>query len=94
MPSRRCGVCGYVGAAAAGEVTLSRSGMTRAFQMEWCITCWLSLNNILEDQSLAFTDSLPFRWTQSARHASKNAHIKKLHREIGEHVESDSSSTT
>lgn len=67
MPQHKCGACGYVGRAQTCEITMTRSGVLRRFQMMWCITCWITLSNLLEPQSVGFTDGLPFRSTSTSR---------------------------
>jgi hypothetical protein len=55
-----CSSCRFAGPAADGEVTFARSGTSRRYLVRMCITCWLTLCGLVEDQSLGFTESLPF----------------------------------
>lgn len=76
MPKTKCGVCGLISGTQAAEVILERSGMRRKYLTMWCITCWITLCNVLEDQSVAFTEGLPLVTTKLSRLALKKVRVR------------------
>lgn len=71
MAERKCGACGLVAGTKESAVLLERSGKARKYTMIWCITCWLGLVFMLEDQSSAWSDCLPAEVTKKSLQLSR-----------------------
>lgn len=76
MPKKQCSSCRFVGAATEGEVTFSRSGTSRRYLTQMCLTCWLTLALLVEEQSVGFVESLPFM-NGTAKRALRTAKSRK-----------------
>lgn len=86
-----CKICRMVTGSHEGLVRCHRSGTSREYIIQCCVSCWLALMYILEDISQGYTDSLPVEVTAASNKAFVKRHRQQVVADARDQLKADQS---